>query len=78
MRDVLALDSTGMHVLKDVVHRSRREGTLVLLADVHAQPRAALTASPIIDEIGRDNVFSSIELAVGYATQLDAVRHAAR
>jgi sulfate permease, SulP family len=72
MRDVLALDSTGLHALSDVVRRSRRDGTMVLLADVHAQPRAALMASPIIDQIGRDNVFSSIELALGYAGRLVA------
>lgn len=70
MREVSALDSTGLHALKDVVHRSRRAGTTVLLADVRAQPRAALMESSVIDEVGRDNVFSSIELAVGYASQL--------
>ncbi|HEX7939712.1 MAG TPA: SulP family inorganic anion transporter, partial [Gemmatimonadaceae bacterium] len=43
MRSVLALDSTGMHALKDVVHRSRKEGSLVILSDVHMQPLVALT-----------------------------------
>ena len=33
MRGVPVLDSTGMHALKDVVHRSRREGTMVLLCE---------------------------------------------
>src|SRR5919112_514787 len=42
MRDVPAMDSTGLHALADVVRRSRRDGTLVLLADVHAQPMVAL------------------------------------
>lgn len=35
MRNVIALDSTGMHALKDVVHRTRGDGTIVLLSDVH-------------------------------------------
>jgi SulP family sulfate permease len=72
MRSVLALDSTGMHALKDVVHRSRREGTTVFLSDVHMQPLVALTGSPVLDEIGRDNVFSSFDQALaraGDATQ---------
>jgi SulP family sulfate permease len=64
MRDVRALDSTGIHALKTVVERSRRGGTTVLLADVQAQPRAALTASRAIDLIGKENVFPEIEEAL--------------
>src|SRR5215203_5221264 len=51
MRHVLSLDSTALHVLKDVVHRSRRDGTTVILSDVHAQPLAALTASTALEDI---------------------------
>jgi SulP family sulfate permease len=60
MRHVLALDSTGMHALKDVVHRTRQDGTVVLLADVHMQPLVALTGSPVLAEIGRDNLFGNL------------------
>lgn len=70
MRDVLALDSTGMHALKDVVHRSRKDGTTVLLADVHMQPLVALTGSSVLDEIGRDNIFSSLDDALNRARAL--------
>lgn len=70
MRDVLALDSTGMHALKDVVHRSRKEGTTVLLADVHMQPLVALTGSPVLDEIGRENIFSNLDDALTRARSL--------
>ena len=67
MRDVLALDSTGMHALKDVVHRSRRDGTTVLLSDVHMQPLVALTGSPILAEIGRENLFANLDDALNHA-----------
>jgi SulP family sulfate permease len=67
MRDVLALDSTGMHALKDVVHRSRRDGTTVLLSDVHMQPLVALTGSPVLAEIGKENVFSNLDDALNHA-----------
>ena len=67
MRAVLALDSTGMHALKDVVHRSRRDGTLVLLADVHMQPLVALTGSPTLQEIGEENVFANLDDALNRA-----------
>lgn len=67
MRNVLALDSTGMHALRDVVHRSRRDGTLVLLSDVHMQPLVALTGSPVLREIGADNVFADLDAALNRA-----------
>jgi SulP family sulfate permease len=67
MRGVLALDSTGMHALKDVVHRSRRDGTTVLLSDVHMQPLVALTGSPILAEIGKENLFANLDDALNHA-----------
>lgn len=69
MRNVPALDSTGMHALKDVVHRSRQDGTLVLLSDVHMQPLVALTGSPVLEEIGKDRVFSDIDSALRHAEE---------
>jgi SulP family sulfate permease len=70
MRSVLALDSTGMHALKDVVHRSRADGTVVLLADVHMQPLVALTGSAVMDEIGRDHLFGNIDDALNQARRI--------
>ena len=70
MRDVLSLDSTGMHALKDVVHRSRKDGTTVLLSDVHMQPLVALTDSPVLEEIGKDNLFGNLFDALDRARSL--------
>ncbi len=70
MRDVLALDSTAMHALKDVVHRSRNEGTTVLLADVHMQPLVALTGSPLMAEIGEANLCAMLDDALTRARAL--------
>jgi SulP family sulfate permease len=70
MRHVLALDSTGMRALKDVVHRSRQDGTVVLLSDVHMQPLVALTGSAALEEIGRDNLFGNLDDALNRARRL--------
>jgi SulP family sulfate permease len=67
MRNVPVLDSTGMHALRDVVHRSRQDGTIVLLSDVHMQPLVALTGSPVLEEIGKDRMFSDLDSALRYA-----------
>lgn len=67
MRDVPAIDSTGMRALKDVVHRSRRDGTLVLLSDVHSQPLVAMSRSGLLDEIGEDAAFGNLDDALDRA-----------
>src|SRR5207248_516897 len=69
MRNVPAIDSTGMHALKDVVHRTRGSGTLVLISDIHTQPLVALGRSAVLDEIGEENVFGNIDDALDRARQ---------
>ena len=63
----MALDSSGMAALTDVVHRSRRDGTVVLLSDVHMQPLVALTGSTTLDEVGTENLFGNIDDALNRA-----------
>lgn len=70
MRDVLALDSTGLHALKEVVRRSRHDGTTVLLADVHMQPLVALTGSSALQVIGKENLYSSLDQALVRAREI--------
>jgi SulP family sulfate permease len=67
MRNVPALDSTGMHTLGELVRRSRDSGTLVLLSDVHSQPMIALGRSHLLDEIGDDAIFGNIDDALNRA-----------
>jgi len=64
MRHVPALDSTAMHALRDLVRRTRRDGTVVLFSDVHAQPLVALGRSGLLDEIGEENLFGDIDEAL--------------
>jgi SulP family sulfate permease len=67
MRNVPAIDSTAMHALRDLVRRTSRDGTLVLLSDVQAQPLIALERSGLLAEIGDayrfDNVDAALEAA---------------
>jgi SulP family sulfate permease len=67
MKNVPAIDSSGLHALTEIVHRSRKDGVRVLLADVHAQPMVVLTNSGLLDEIGEENAARSLDeaLAVG-------------
>lgn len=67
MRRVPAIDSTGLAALRDVVHRSRQEGTLVILSDVHSQPVIALTRSAFYEELGEANLTASLDDALDRA-----------
>jgi SulP family sulfate permease len=67
MRNVPAIDATGLRALGDVVRRTRKDGTLVLLSDVHAQPLVALGRSELLDEIGDDNIFGNLDDALNQA-----------
>ncbi|HEX4683078.1 MAG TPA: SulP family inorganic anion transporter [Gemmatimonadaceae bacterium] len=70
MRDVHAVDATGIRTLKDVIRRSARDGSTVLLADVQAQPRAALLDAGVFGLIGDRNVVPDIDDALARAYEL--------
>jgi len=67
MRDVPAIDSTGLHALQELARRCKHDGTLLFLADVHAQPMFALARSDMLDEIGADNLFGNLDDALDRA-----------
>ena len=67
MRRVPVIDSTGIAALRDVVDRCRREGTLVILSDVHSQPVVALTDSALFDQLGKENLLGNLDDALDRA-----------
>ena len=69
MRDVPAMDSTGLHALQELARRCKGDDTLLLLADVHAQPMFALVRSEILVEIGEANLFGNLDDALDRARQ---------
>ncbi|HTD60387.1 MAG TPA: SulP family inorganic anion transporter [Gemmatimonadaceae bacterium] len=76
MGRVPAIDATGLRTLADIVHRFRREGTLVILSELHPQPRVALERSPVMDDIGEENIAGTQADAVALAGEHIAVQNA--
>jgi len=74
MRDVSLLDSTGLRALRDVMRRSKAERTLVLIAEIHAQPLAALQRSPVFEELGAGQIYPTLEDALDRAREHMATR----
>lgn len=67
MRNVPAIDSTAIHALRDLIRRTRKDRTVVLLSEVHAQPLIALGRSGLLDEIGDDCMLGDIDDALAAA-----------
>ena len=81
MRDVPVIDATGIHALHDLSKRARKDGSLLVLSDVHAQPMFALVRSEMLQEIGEENLFGNIDDALDRARDylgLVRVAHPAR
>jgi SulP family sulfate permease len=64
MREVPAMDSTGIHAMKEVLRRTKKEGGLLVLCEVRSQPLSALRRSGLMDELGDANVVESLEDAL--------------
>ncbi|MBL8977851.1 MAG: STAS domain-containing protein, partial [Gemmatimonadetes bacterium] len=64
LRRVPVIDSTGLATLRDLISRSRQEGTRVILTEVHSQPVVALTNAGLLDELGEENVAGTLEEAL--------------
>jgi SulP family sulfate permease len=64
LRRVPAIDSTGLAALRDLVQRSRQEGSLVILAELHSQPVVAVTNSVLFEELGEANITGSLDDAL--------------
>jgi sulfate permease, SulP family len=69
MGRVPVIDGTGLRALSDVIHRSRRDGTLVLLAEVQPAPLSALRTSAVLDDVGEEHVCVSLSQALEIAQE---------
>lgn len=70
MRNVPAIDATGLHALRDVLRRFKAARTAVILVGVHAQPMVALERAGLVDLVGKDNLVGTIDEALARADAL--------
>jgi sulfate permease, SulP family len=67
LRKVPAMDSTGIHALRQVIRRATHDGVLVLLSGVHAQPLVVLERAGVLDDLGPGAVFADVDEALDRA-----------
>jgi sulfate permease, SulP family len=73
MRNVPAMDATGLFALLDLRHKCEREGSTLVLSEIHTQPFIALERSGHYEEFGRENVTAHIDDALNRARKLVGV-----
>jgi len=69
MRDVFAIDATGLRALDEELKRLRRTGTTLMLSGVQPQVRTALDRSGLLDRLGPENVHPTLDSALRYAQE---------
>jgi SulP family sulfate permease len=72
MRNVHAIDASGLHALEEAADRMRNQGGYLVIAEIHAQPLIALERSEIDAAIGPENIFGTLEEALARARTLAA------
>lgn len=70
MRQVLAMDATGLNALEDLHQKLKRRGKHLVLSGPHAQPLFTMERAEFLDQLGRDNVCATFEEALARAKAL--------
>jgi sulfate permease, SulP family len=72
LRNMTALDATGLHALEVFANRLRKSGRTLLLCGARDQPAQLLQKADFIERIGRENVLPHIEAALQRASKINA------
>jgi sulfate permease, SulP family len=72
LRNMTALDATGLHALEVLAKRLRKSGRTLLLCGAREQPARLLQKADFIEHIGRDNILPHIEAALERAREINA------
>ena len=70
LRHVPTIDATGMHALEEFYDKCHRQHTRLLLSGVRANLIFALTRYGMMNKIGAENCFSTIDAALTGARKL--------
>jgi SulP family sulfate permease len=70
LRNMTALDATGLHALEVFAQRLRKSGRTLLLCGARDQPAQLLQKADFIEHIGRDNIQPHVEAALQRASEI--------
>ena len=72
LRNMTALDATGLHALEVLAKRLRQSGRTLLLCGARDQPAQLLRRADFMEHIGRENILPHIEAALQRASEIYA------
>jgi SulP family sulfate permease len=72
LRNMTALDATGLHALEVFAARLRKTGRTLLLCGARDQPAELLATADVVEEIGRENILPHVESALQRAREISA------
>jgi SulP family sulfate permease len=70
LRNMTALDATGIHALEQFSNRLRRVGKSLLLCGAREQPARLMSQSDFLDHVGAENVMPHVQGALARAREL--------
>ena len=70
MRDVLALDATGLDALEDLFEKLSKQKKSLILCAPHSQPLFALTRAGFIDRLGLENICGDMDASLDRARMI--------
>ncbi len=70
MRNVPAIDATGLQTLKEVYETCKKNGVAFIISDIHTQPLIAIEQSGFLATIGEENVPGDIDESLARAREI--------
>jgi sulfate permease, SulP family len=70
LRNMTAIDATGLHALEQLADRLKRSGRTLLLCGALPQPRKILRQAEFVEHVGKDNMLPHITAALRRAEEL--------
>jgi SulP family sulfate permease len=70
LRNMTALDATGLHALETLAARLRKSGRTLLLCGARAQPALMLDRADFIEHVGQQNILPHVSAALDRAREI--------
>lgn len=70
LRNMTALDATGLHALELFAQRLRKTGRTLLLCGARDQPAELLARAEVVEQVGRENILPNVEAALKRAREI--------
>jgi SulP family sulfate permease len=72
LRNMTAIDATGLHALEVFAERLHRSGRTLLLCGARDQPTELLAKADFVEQIGRANILPNVQSALDRAREISA------